>query len=61
MAAEERNNNRTQSLVDLTTGTRVSHYEIISRLGAGGMGEVYQAEDTELDLRVALMFLPPHL
>ena len=38
-------------------GTRVAHYRIISRIGAGGMGTVYLAEDTNLKRRVALKFL----
>ncbi len=42
----------------LEIGTRLGPYEVTAKIGAGGMGEVYQATDTKLNRQVALKILP---
>jgi serine/threonine-protein kinase len=44
--------------LSLSAGTKLGRYEIRSQLGAGGMGEVYLAQDTRLNRKVAIKILP---
>ena len=47
--------------MSLQPGTTLGPYEILSPIGAGGMGEVYKATDTRLDRTVAIKVLPEHV
>jgi len=61
MPDDRHEDDRTQSYSPIPKGTVISGYRIIQVIGVGGMGEVYLAEDTELDRKVALKFLASHL
>lgn len=53
MATNGFDDDQTRSFTNLAAGTKVPHYEIISKIGAGGMAEVHLAEHSRLDREVA--------
>jgi len=61
VSENRRDNDKTETYIAIANGTMISQYKVIERIGAGGMGEVYLAEDSELKRQVALKFLPVHL
>ncbi|MEE9442985.1 MAG: FlgO family outer membrane protein [candidate division Zixibacteria bacterium] len=61
MTENSEQDDKTQSHIILSKGMMVSHYRMVEKIGAGGMGEVYLVEDTKLNRKVALKFLPSHL
>jgi serine/threonine protein kinase/Flp pilus assembly protein TadD len=61
MTADDHNNGQTKPFKVLVAGTVIKNYRIISRIGRGGMGEVYLALDQDLNRKTALKFLLPHI
>ena len=61
MTEPEQHNDRTETILVLKPGTKLTHYTIEKKLGVGGMGEVYLAMDEKLHRKIALKFLPAHM
>jgi len=61
MTDQHDSDDKTRTHALISNGTEIAQYRVIEKIGAGGMGEVYLAEDTKLQRQVALKFLPSHL
>src|SRR5580704_8266217 len=59
--AQQQQNDSKRNPDDSPIGRTISHYRVIGKVGAGGMGVVYEAEDIRLNRRVAVKFLPENL
>ncbi len=58
--ADHHDDDQTRAFTIITAGLLIRQYRIIEKIGEGGMGEIYLAEDTRLNRQVALKFLPQH-